>query len=273
MAEPNVTQRSDWNGAMGQRWVADADRRDRVLQPVLNELLGAARIQPSEDVLDIGCGCGASTLAAARLTGGTITGLDISEPMLGLARQRSGSHENVGFVHGDAQTYVAERPVDIAISRFGTMFFDGPVAAFTSIASNVRPSGRLCIATWQALESNEWLLVPRAVLLDHTDSPPLDQPGPGMLSQADPAVITATLSNAGWTDVSVDGHQLVLTLGVDIGDAVDYLAGTGVVRRLLDAIPSDRQAKALAAVATMLGDHMDDGVKLSSGINITTARR
>jgi SAM-dependent methyltransferase len=271
MAEPNATQRSDWNGAIGQRWVTDADRRDRVLQPILEALLTAARIQPSEDVLDIGCGCGASTLAAARLTAGTITGVDISEPMLGLARQRSGGHENVAFVHGDAQTFVAERSVDVAISRFGTMFFDDPVAAFTSIASHVRPSGRLCIATWQALEANEWLQVPRTALLEYSDAPPLDQQGPGMLSQADPAVIIAIVSSAGWTDVNVEQHQPVLTLGMDTDDAVDYLAGTGVVRRHLDAIQPDRQAKALAAIATVVGDHMDDGVKLSSGINITTA--
>lgn len=134
MTEPNAVQRADWNGDSGALWVADADRRDRILAPVLDAVISAARLEPHEDVLDIGCGCGATTLAAARLLDtGTATGIDISQPMLELARNRARHDTGVGFVEGDAQIHNFDVTYDVAISRFGTMFFDDPVIAFRQI--------------------------------------------------------------------------------------------------------------------------------------------
>lgn len=168
MTGVNQAQQDAWNGDSGQRWVADADRRDAVLGPVADALLAAARLQPGDTVLDLGCGCGATTLAAADLVApANVVGLDLSGPMLELARQRTGTGAAT-FIQADAQTktFDGER-FDVAIGRSGTMFFDDPVAAFTNIATAVRPGGRLCLAAWQALDANEWLLVPGAVLLEH----------------------------------------------------------------------------------------------------------
>jgi SAM-dependent methyltransferase len=270
MTEPNSTHRANWNGDSGQIWAADADRRDRILAPVLDVLLSAARIQPAENILDVGCGCGATTLAAAaQLTTGTATGLDLSHPMLQVARQRGERRERVSFVEADAQTFAFESASDLIISRFGTMFFDDPVAAFGNLRRAARDGGRLCIATWQPLAANDWLLVPEAVLDRYGPQP--DVPGPGMFSQSDPAAMAAMLSGAGWARPAVEPHQVVLRIGSDPADAADYLAGTGSVRRVLDTIDPGQRSAALADLAAALNDHVSDGVRLTAGINIVQA--
>ena len=159
MSTANQDQRDAWNGDSGQRWVADADHRDAIHAPVAEALIAAAHLTAGEDVLDIGCGCGATTLAAGRdATPGTATGIDLSAPMLDIARHRADAADDatVSYLEADAQTHpFAPGAYDVAISRFGTMFFDDPVAAFANVAHGVRPGGRLCFATWQPLEANE----------------------------------------------------------------------------------------------------------------------
>src|SRR4249920_3902276 len=124
----NSSQFEAWNGDSGRRWVARADQRDKVLAPVADVLLAAAAPSPGSRVLDIGCGCGATTLLSAIPIGaaGSATGIDLSAPMLDLARQRAiaAGTTNTRFVHGDVQTYAFEPDsIDLVISRFGTMFF------------------------------------------------------------------------------------------------------------------------------------------------------
>jgi len=273
MIAPNAEQRADWNGDSGTRWVADADRRDRILAPVLDTLIEAARLAPGEHVLDVGCGCGATTLAAAQsLSAGTATGVDVSRPMLALARERAGANRRITFVEADAQTHSFDRTFDVVISRFGTMFFDDPVRAFRAIRHALGDDGRLCLATWQPLAANEWLLVPGAVLLNYTSLPPAEESGPGMFSQSDPAVIHTTLTDAGWRSIEVEPREVTLRLGADPADAVDYLVGTGIARRVLDTIDPERRPAALADVTETLQTYVSDGVQLKAGINIIRAR-
>jgi SAM-dependent methyltransferase len=274
VAEPNETQRDLWNGDSGIRWVADADRRDVVLRPALDALLSAAALCPGERVLDIGCGCGATTMAAAhQVVPAAALGVDISEPMLDLARRRARPVPNTFFVQADVQTHPFEQDFDVVISRFGTMFFDDPTKAFANIASAVRPDGRLCLATWQPLEANAWLMVPGLALLRHGSLPEADA-GPGMFSQSDPDQVTAVISGAGWGDVEVTPITVALHLGADPAEATDYLADTGVARRVLDTIPEDRRARALEDVTATLAEHSGvDGVVLDAGLNLITARR
>jgi ubiquinone/menaquinone biosynthesis C-methylase UbiE len=148
----NTEQYDAWNGDIGQRWVANPDRRDRMLAPVASILIAAADLTPGEAVLDIGCGCGTTTLAAARAVGpaGTVAGIDISDLMLDVARQRADAAgiTNMTLLQADAQVHDFDADsIDVAISRFGTMFFADPDAAFANIATALRPGARLCIAT------------------------------------------------------------------------------------------------------------------------------
>lgn len=275
MSAANQAQHDAWNGDSGHRWVADADRRDAINAPVADALLAAALLTRGEDVLDIGCGCGITTLAAARVVApGTATGVDLSAPMLDLARHRTAGNDTVTFVEADAQTHPFERGAfDVVISRFGTMFFDDPVAAFSNMAAAMRPSGRLCVATWQPLAANDWLLVPGAALLRYGSLPDTSGAAPGMFAQSDSIVVTDVLERAGWRDVSVDAITVSLRLGGDAAEATEYLANTGIARSVLDTIPTADRDAALAAATETLTEHEGaNGVSLDAGIHLIGAR-
>jgi SAM-dependent methyltransferase len=181
----NTDQYRAWNGDSGHRWVADADRRDSVLAPVADALLAAAHLTPGEGVVDIGCGCGATALSAARTVGptGAVYGIDLSEPMLDVARRRAKASRlsNLTLVQGDVQTHRLPDRFDAAISRFGTMFFADQIAALTNIRHGHRPGGRLCLATWQPLAANDWLTI-RARRCCATPTSPTPRPTGGACS-------------------------------------------------------------------------------------------
>jgi SAM-dependent methyltransferase len=270
---PNEAQREAWNGASGLNWVADPDHRDAVLAEAADRLLAVARLAPGEDVLDIGCGCGVTSIAAAAMVRpGSVTGIDLSAPMLEVARRRTGD-AGVTYVQADAQTHAFEPAAfDVAITRFGTMFFDDPIGAFTNIAGAVRDGGRLCLATWQPLSANDWLTVPGAALVQFGPLPGTDGSGPGMFAQSDPTRVTDVLERAGWSDVDVEPTTVSLKLGDSVAEATDYLAATGIGRSVLDPLDDADRRRALAAVSESLEPHAGvDGVRLDGAINLVTA--
>jgi SAM-dependent methyltransferase len=179
---------------------------------------------------------------------------------------------NVSFVEADAQTFPFAAGYDVAISRFGTMFFDDPVAAFTNMRNALRPGGRLCLATWQPLEANAWLVLPGAALLRWITLPDVSDGGPGMFAQSAPDAVSATLRDAGYTTIEVAPVKVALPLGRNAAEATDRLADTGVGRAALNALPDETRPAALTAVETALADHGDtDGVRLGAAILVTTA--
>ena len=182
---------------------------------------------------------------------------------------------NVEYRQADAQTDQLGGPFDVAISRFGTMFFDDPAAAFENIARHLSPAGRLCIVTWQPLEANQWLVVPGAALLGSARCPTAPIPPDRACSpKSDPANVHRTLAAAGFADISTEPHTLAMHLGATIADAVDYLADSGPGRAILETIPPERHDDALAAVADALRPHHepDHGVMLEAAVLLTTAR-
>jgi ubiquinone/menaquinone biosynthesis C-methylase UbiE len=274
----NQDQYDAWNGESGARWVASADTRDRVLAPIGDALLEAAAPRAGESVLDVGCGCGATTLAAARLVGasGSATGLDLSGPMLDVARQRAdrAGLANASFMQADAQTYRHDPPADLLISRFGTMFFADPIAAFTNLHRALGADGRMCLATWQPLEANQWLAVPGEVLRRYSDAPPADPGAPGMFAQSATGSVTATLRACGFDDISLDPLMLTLTFGATLDEAVGYLASSGPCRMVLEGLGDDARDRAVAAVRDALGDHVTaTGVQLGAAVWLIRARR
>lgn len=255
---------------------ADPDGTDEMLAPVSEALFDAVDLRPGQTVLDIGCGSGATTLAAATAVdpGGSVHGVDLTAAMLDIARARLAASglSNVSLVEGDVQADPLPRGVDVAISRFGTMFFDDPIAAFTNVREALRSGGRLCVATWQPLDANAWLVIPGAALLAWITLPDLDGDGPGMFSQSDPATVTATLDAAGWTDIDVTPTKLALPMGRDATHAAARLSDTGVGRAALDAVPAEQRPAALESVRDALALHCtDDGVHLGAAVLITTA--
>jgi SAM-dependent methyltransferase len=256
----------------------DPDAADRVMAPVADALFAAAGLITGEAVIDVGCGCGATTLRAAEAVGrdGSVYGIDVTEPMLAIAQRRldSSGLTNVMLVQGDAQARVFPSTFDVAISRFGTMFFDDPVAAFANIGRGLRPDGRVCFATWQRLEANDWLAVPGAALLRWITIPDLSEGGPGMFAQSDADTITALLQEARYSEIELDPVRVMLPLGPNPDEAVERLADTGVGRAVLDAVTEPDRPAALAAVRAALAGHADaQGVRLGAAIWIITAAR
>src|SRR3954470_23783743 len=174
VSDANAEQREYWNSDEGAIWVTDETRYDEMLAPFAAALLDAAVPTPDATVLDVGCGTGATTIAAARLaSGGVTTGIDISGPMIEGARRRAAREgvPNVAFEVCDAQAEPIPTRPDLLVSRFGVMFFDDPVVAFTNLRGAIAPGGRMAFVCWQPLFVNEWMTVPALAVAEHVPLP------------------------------------------------------------------------------------------------------
>jgi len=200
--DANAEQRSYWNTVAGPRWVAAPGFRERRNQESMALLLARLGDIAGQSVLEIGCGTGAMTLPIATAVGehGRVVAVDISEPMLGAARQRVGERGlgNVTLLLGDAQVFDFEPAAfDLATSRMGVMFFADPAAAFRNIGGALKPGGPLVFACWAPLAENRHWLISYDVALRHL-GPPAPQPAhePGPLAFADPDYIREFLAAA-----------------------------------------------------------------------------
>ncbi|MFN8051709.1 MAG: methyltransferase domain-containing protein [Acidimicrobiales bacterium] len=266
----NADMAEFWDGERGEAWVARADQFDAQLEIYALRAIAAAAPQPGETVIDIGCGAGTTTLMAAQAVGATgrAVGIDISRPMLDLARRRaqSLSHTNVEFVLGDAQVMdPPDATADAVVSRFGVMFFDDPTAAFANIARMTSPGGRLSFVCWGPIEWNEWMGGPILALADVLTlppSPPADAPGP--FAFGDNARVEQILEASGWENVTIEDIADSIYLGGpgSVEDAADFLIGSSSLAMLLDGATADERAAARARlVETLAPQHDHIGVR------------
>ena len=274
----NAEMAGAWNGAEGEDWAARADRFDAASAAFDPALLEAAGLGAADRVLDVGCGAGVSTRAAARVaTAGHATGIDVSAPLLAEARRRSRAAglANTTFVQGDAQVHPFEPGAhDVVISRFGAMFFGDPVAAFANTARALRPGGRLALVSWQELARNEWLLLVRRALAAGRSlpEPPGDAPGPFGLSGPDR--VRRILTAAGFEAVELVAVRESVWLGTDGADAFDFVSHLGVARGLLGGLDDGARQAALAELRDELAARATpEGVLLGASAWLTTARR
>ncbi|MBM4269590.1 MAG: class I SAM-dependent methyltransferase [Deltaproteobacteria bacterium] len=183
--EGNAEQVQYWNESAGPRWAAGQEALDERLAPFGTAAMDRGRIAAGEHVLDVGCGCGATTIEIARRVGtnGSAVVADISRPMLEVARRRA---PEIPFLEADAQTFgFAPSSFDVVFSRFGVMFFADPRAAFANLRKALRPSGRLAFICWQALQKNPWLSLSLGVAARHVAlQPPPAPDAPGGLSRS-----------------------------------------------------------------------------------------
>ncbi len=280
MTTVNHEQTAHWNSeAGGGHWVTHQERHDRMLEPFLTMLLDEAAIRPGERVLDVGCGCGATTRAAAALAApATVTGLDLSAGMLAQARAdaQSAQLSNVSFVQGDAQVHALEpASFDVVISRFGLMFFDDPVAAFSNLRQATKPGGRHAFVCWQPMAANPWLLIPGEALAEHVPPPePASPDAPGMFALADPDRLRGILTDAGWSEVTVAPARTSMLVGGGgtVQEAVQWIRAGSMARSMLaDADPPTEQ-RALASVRSALVPYADsEGVHLDAAVWLVRA--
>jgi SAM-dependent methyltransferase len=276
----NAEQIDYWNGAAGQTWARMQERMDAALTPVTAALLSLAAPQLGEDVLDIGCGSGETTLALAGAVGdeGSALGLDISEPLLDRARARAEELlSEADFRNADAAVFDAESGFDLLVSRFGVMFFADPAAAFGNLHDRMAPGGRLSFACWQPASENLWATLPMTVLADLLPpSPPSDPLAPGPFAFADPERVHNILAAAGWQDIVF--HALPFTMVIGDGEdpvasAVHFNLRIGPAARVIREAGPEVEPVARATLAAALTGHVSDGVVgLPAAVWLVSAR-
>lgn len=253
MTMTNAAQREYWTRE-GEQWVQEAARYDAMNRHFGDAMLERARIQPGERVLDVGCGSGTTVLDAAKRVGpqGRVVGIDVSAPMLQLARQRAASAgvENVEFVHDDAQSHVfGPGAFDVIISRFGNMFFEDPDAAFGNLHTALAPGGRLAMVSWQEMLKSQWIVVPGAAAAPHVGLPNFGPPGsPGPFAFADGERLRRILEGAGFTHVTLDGITMPMRIGDDVEDVWRFIGSLDLVKNEMFANkPQDKVDAAVEA--------------------------
>ncbi len=278
---PNAGEAAYWSSPAGQKWVDHQESLDRLFGGITEALLREALPQPGEHVLDLGCGTGATTFTFSRhiAPGGTITGLDISPVMLGLARTRA---ENAGaaglvFREADAQTFpFAPNSFDLLVSRFGCMFFSDPPRAFRNLRLAVRPGGRVWLATWSAMTENPWMAIPREIAVARLGAPPKAAPNePGPFAFADRDYAIGILTEAGFLDVEAAPRRLDLVAPDTIEEAGRLASHVGPAARVMSArngTAEDAAAIAEDVSVALLPYQGPHGLRVPTVINLFSAR-
>lgn len=275
----NVDQAAAWDGPEGGYWAEHQARFDRTIRPHHARLMAAAAIGPGQRVLDIGCGNGQTSRDAARAAGpgGEVFGVDLSGPMLGKAQQlaKDDGIGNIRFERGDAQVYRFEPGAfDLVMSRFGVMFFEDPVAAFTNIAAAVRSGGRLAMLVWQSPKANEWISGLRTALAMGRDLPPPPPGAPGPFALADPDHFRRILTEAGFSDVGFTASEQEFNVGTDVDDAYGFVSGLQPVLLMLEDLDETARGKALDNLRDVIAAHQTpDGIVFRSASWVVTARK
>ncbi|MEV6106679.1 methyltransferase domain-containing protein [Streptomyces sp. NPDC051940] len=274
----NDTQADQWNGANGRFWAEHSRRYDAVLRPRTRALMKAAAVGRADRVLDVGCGCGETTrLAASSASEGSALGVDLSAPMLEIARAAAAELPNARFEQADVQTrdFGTEEPYDLVLSRFGVMFFDAPETAFGNLAGALRPGGRIAFVCWQGEGGNDYFQVPFAALAPYVELPaPVAPNAPGGYSLADPDRVAALLTGAGFTEPRLESLTEPLRIGDDAVDVVSFLRRRPVFRELLDPLDDETAARATDALTAAHRPYETaDGVLMNAPSWLVTAAR
>jgi SAM-dependent methyltransferase len=253
-----------------------ADHYDAELAHHHERLRTAVGIRPADRVLDVGCGAGLTTREAARAAGsGSVLGVDVSEPLLERARRLTAEEglRNVTYELGDAQVHrFAPERFDVVISRFGTMFFADPVAAFTNLAGASRPGARLVMMVWQGHDRNEWSTAVSEALTGRSHPAPKETLDP--FSLGDPSVVEAILSAAGYTGVGFTDVNEPVYYGPDAAVALDLVCSLTSTKDLLAGQDASTAEQARERLRAMLAARdRGHGVYFDSRAWIVTARR
>lgn len=278
--ENHEAQRLYWDGEGGTKWLRRSADVDANAAPAQAAAIAAADIRPGARVLDIGCGCGASTLAIAERTGasGRVLGVDISHAMIAEAKRVSRGLRQVEFRTADAsRDDFGEARFDRMFSRFGVMFFGDPVAAFAHLRGALAPDGRLTFVCWRPVAENPWMRVPFNAVCKHAPRPPRPGPeDPGPFSFAEPERVTRILTQAGFAQPQMTkfDFDMDLALGKGLEAAVESAATIGPASAALTDQPPEIRAAAYEELRKELAPYAQGArVPLAAAVWIVSAAR
>ena len=281
MDDKNIKQKQFWSGAGGDVWVDKQREMDIMLNPLGQKAIGQLILEEHTKILDIGCGCGATTIEIAKMIPkGHVTGLDISMPMLDRAEKFASemSLSNIDFQVKDVQTEeINSNHYDIAFSRFGVMFFEDPYEAFKNINQSIKENGQLVFVCWQHPSLNPWQSLSLQVIKEYLDlpSPPPKSPGPFAFEDKD--YIEDILKGSDFKDISIADNQedIVMFSGKSIREACeDYLTINPVVTEMLKNSGNELKEEILEAlIAKFSSFHNNDGLLFPSATWIVSATK
>ena len=255
MTASNAEQIEYWNGKVGERWAAFQETLDAAMADITAAALAFADARPGERALDVGCGCGTTALRLAAATGAPVTGVDISAPMLAVARKRAPA---LTFIEADASVHGFDPSFDLVFSRFGVMFFADPAGAFANIRTALKPGGRLRFVCWRTAPENAWAAATFAAVKDLLPpQPPADPTAPGPFAFGDGERLKGILGRAGFRNARLEKLDTAMNMGASLDAAIDQAFKIGPTARALAEV--DDATKAVArrrigeALARFLG--------------------
>jgi SAM-dependent methyltransferase len=273
-----VSQREYWSGKVGDEWAIHAERIDAMLAPLTDAVLNFGAFKPGERVLDIGCGSGATSIEIARRIGtaGSVVGVDLSPQMLDVARKRAAEAAvAIDFLEADGASANLAPPFDVAFSRFGVMFFDAPVEAFSHICTRMHVNGRLAFVCWRPMAENIWATTPLDAIQPMLKAPlaPPDPDTPGPYALADEARVQRILRDAGWRNIALSRWDGAIRIGGGgtLSETADFMLRIGPCAR---AIADQRldAAEAKQRLMNSLAPHQDNnGVALPAACWLVAA--
>jgi SAM-dependent methyltransferase len=276
--ERNAEQVEFWNGPGGRHWIKLQEHWDIVLGPVAMAIFERAAVRPGERIIDIGCGCGGTTIELGQAVGrtGEVLGLDISAPMLARAKERRPAGLPIEFLQADATTHpLPAGHFDLLFSRFGVMFFAEPARAFANLRRGLKPNGRLAFSCFRESRDNPWMMLPLTAAYEHV--PPLPKLGPedpGPFAFANEARVRRILGEAGFGAIRMEAVDLAFDIAAGRGleAAVAATLEIGATSRAVEGQPpAVRDAVATSVRKILAPFQRGPSVPLPAAIWIVTA--
>lgn len=248
------------------------DRIDQLLAPMTEVALGKTGLSTGDRAIDIGCGCGTTSLLLAA-QGASVWGVDISAPMLAYAQERAREQDKIHFSEGDASIQAYTPDHQLVFSRFGVMFFADPVAAFSNIHSALTEDGRLLFLCWQSPANNPWLSIPGAALEEFRKDAPgaarADEPqAAGPFAFGDVDYTTGILTSAGFSDIQIEEVNKDLTLGNTLDEAIEFQSKIGPLSGVLGELNEEDQLQATSAVKDAFTHEFDGAANSLCNVQI-----
>jgi len=239
-------------------------------------------VKAGDKAIDVGCGFGDTAMQIAEIVGpeGSVLGMDCCDAFLEFGRKdvAAAGIKNVEFIEADVQAYPFKGDYDFCFSRFGTQFFENPVAGLRAMRSSLKPGGVMTMIVWRTIADNPWLGLPKEIILKILPPPGDDgrSCGPGPFSMANQEMVTKQLEIAGFTDIEFERVDAPLMVGRDPDDAVGFqlaIGPAGEVYREAGKLAEEKHEEVVAAMKAALTEYVtDEGVVMTSSSWKITAR-
>ena len=269
----NIEQEELWNGSFGEGFIRSEDYLHRLIEPFSKTAIDRVNAQPGDYILDVGCGCGSTSIALAQ-SGAKIRGIDISEKMISRAIEKSKGISDISFHATDAASETFKVEYTHIFSQFGVMFFSDPYAAFSNIRSGLKEKGKITFLCWQGLSENEWISSTNEVLesFQPEGMTPPDPKSPGGFAFADNEYVIDILRSTNFSNIEFQALNTKFDMGKTTEELMSLHLDIGPLSVLLESLSKESGREAIEEVEKSLERRMEEtGLHLSAAAWLVTA--